>query len=354
MKRSIRSSRLVIALIAAVGGGCAGVPVHRHRLAPPPSALPGTPAQVYVKIPNLQTSSDFAVTFAGIICLAKDKSEEGSTAAAARLTPALSPRRTAMVLQGNPMSKHHEPLLGIDAHSLDQESRRELIISLRDLSGQTVHCDSVYCWARIRGVGIRIVGDHNADPNCETTCDPDYYTLTEDASFKKLVPPLGSFGYLRDEVCDEYFPQEPVDGCVRISGGELLAYPFKSFKQGRFVNPDGSGWPARQFADVVMWHGTTTGRAKVQIKSHATLDRFETVKMMDTGQPLRVAIVNLGHAHHTSTHFILNEKLFVNRGGHIPAIESDGVLDCDSNRESCYTSIVSLIDVPGCSNSQWP
>jgi hypothetical protein len=310
-----------------------------------------------VNVPDLQTSSNFAVTFAGIICLAEDEYEEGSTAATAPPTSGLRPRRTAMVLQGNLMNKRHEPLLGIDHHSLDQQGRRELIESLRDLSGQTVHCDSVYCWARIRGVGIRIAGDHDADPNCQTACGPDY-TVQEDASFQDLVPKLGSLAPglngLRAGICGDYFPREPVDGCVRISGGELLGYPFKSFKQGRFVNPDGSRQRAMQFADVIIWHGNTTGRAKVQIKSHATLDRFETVKMKDTGQPLRVAIINLGHAHHTSSHFVLNEKLFPNLAGHIPAIENDGVPDCDPTVKFCYTSIISLIDIAGCSNSQYP
>src|ERR1051325_4302116 len=306
MKRSVDSLRLLlIALVAVIGAGCGSAPVRRHRLAHLPSALVRPPGTGYVSIPDLQSSSNFAVTFAGIICITEDEYDEDS-APAAPPTSGLLPRRTAMVLQGNPMSKHHEALLGIETHSLDKESRRELMMSLRDLSGQTVHCDSVYCWARIRGIGIRIVGDHDADPECQVACDANY-TVKEDASFQDLVPKLGNLAlgsnYLRDDICEDYFPREPVDGCVRVSGGELLAYPFKSFKQGRFVNPNGSKQPPMQFADVVMWHGNTTGPARVQIKSHATLDRFETVKMKNTNQPLRVAIVNLGHAHHTSTHF---------------------------------------------------
>jgi uncharacterized repeat protein (TIGR01451 family) len=146
--------RFLIALVAAVGAGCVSAPVRRHRLTHGSSTVQ-RPADGFVNVPDLQNSSDFAVTFAGIICMAEDEYEDGP---AALPTSGLLPRRTALVLQGNPMSKHHEPLLGIEAHSLDRESRRDLMVSLRDLTGQTVHCDSVYCWARIRGIGIRIVG----------------------------------------------------------------------------------------------------------------------------------------------------------------------------------------------------
>ena len=197
MKRSIYLSRLLIALVAAVGAGCVSAPVRRHRLAHLPSALVRPPAIGHVNVPDLQSSSNFAVTFAGIICMTEDEYDEDSTAAAAPPTSGLLPRRTAMVLQGNPMNKHHEALLGIETHSLDREGRRELMVSLRDLSGQTVNCDSVYCWARIRGIGIRIVGDHDADPECQVACDPNY-TVKEDASFQDLVPKLGNLG--RDRI----------------------------------------------------------------------------------------------------------------------------------------------------------
>jgi len=356
MKRSIDVSRLLIALLVAAGAGCGSAPVHRHE--PAVAAMStgtGLGERRYVNVPDLQTASDFAVTFAGIICLAEDQYEKGPPPATSPPTspamlPAIRPRRTAMVLQGDPLNKPHVPLLGIEVHDLDRKSRRELIMSLRDLSGQTVRCDNVYCWARIRGVGIRIVGDGDADPNCEW-CNQDY-TVKEDPSFRDLVPKLRGLApgseSLRAQVCQDYFPQEPVDGCVRIAGGELLAYPFKSFQQGRFVNQ-----PPKQFADLVIWHGKTTGRAKVQIKSHATLDRFETVRMTDTGKPLRVAIVNLGDAHHTSRHFDLNKKLFYSRFD-IPRIENDGVPICNPDHEICYTSIMSLMDIAGCSNSQYP
>jgi hypothetical protein len=263
------------------------------------------------------------VTFDGINCFARDEQ---------------SYSRRALVIQGNFFTKRHTPVLGV--HNANKAS-------LERASGRYVECDQTYCWTRIAGLAMRVIGDR---------LDPSPITI-EDRSFKDLVPRLQTLvpSDFDDELMNVELPGRPVKGFFDIVGGTLYAFPFKSFKQGVFVYPDQTMCEPRQFADTVAWRGWRYGPARLQIKSRATDHRWVTVEMDRYDQPLRIAVVNVGHAHHTSSHFALNEKLYYDLEGHLPKILVDGVPDCDYTKKRCYTSsLMSLIDVPGCSNSQFP
>jgi hypothetical protein len=286
---------------------------------------------------NVMTATDFQVTFTGIICIGGGSEADPP-----------SPTRQAMMIHGNFFTKRHTPMLGV--YGADKAS-------LRKASGRSVKCDHTYCWTPIRGLRLRIVGDDDKPPVGGA--------VDEDPSFCDLVPRLasllpkqasGSSGYppMKYELCgdNEALPKQPVDGCFDIEGGTLMAYPFKSFQQGLFVFADGHQVGPLQFADVVAWHGQTIGTARLQIKSAATGSAWQTVKTKVDHVPLLIAAANLGHAHHTTTHFALNEKLYDHLKGHLPQILADGVPPCDPDRIYCYSSLTSLIDVVGCSNTR--
>ncbi len=278
---------------------------------------------------NLLTANDFQVTFTGIICFAGGS--EGS-----------SKSRQAMMIHGNFFTKRHTPKLGV--YGADEDS-------LRRASGRSVECDNTYCWTSIRGLRLRIVDDDHNPPNGDA--------VDEDPSFCDLVPRLKSL--LPPQTAQKYalcgddqagLPKSPVDACFDLDGGSLIAYPFKSFRQGRFVFSDGHQIRPLQFADVVAWYGHTNSAARLQIKSMATGNEWRTVKTAPSDKPLLVAVANLGHAHHTTTHFVLNEKLYGGLKQHLPAIVVDQVPPCDPDKTYCYTSLVSLVDVAGCSNTR--
>jgi hypothetical protein len=151
---------------------------------------------------------------------------------------------------------------------------------------------------------------------------------------------------------DSSLPKSPVAGCFDIAGGTLMAYPFKRFQQGRFVSQEGQVGPAVQFADVVIWHGQTAGIARLQIKSAGSGGVWRTVKSKIDHAPLLVAAANFGHAHHVTTHFVLNEKIYDHLTGKLPTIIADNVPPCDPEKVYCYTGVTSLIDVAGCSNTR--
>jgi hypothetical protein len=309
-------------------GECEGRPY-------PPISKPCTtaaPCVNEVKSPVLNNPNDFQVTFAGIICIGG-----GSEA-----RPTKSLKRQAMMIHGNWFTKRHTPMLGV--HNADKAS-------LRWASGQSVECDDhTYCWTPIIGLRLRIVGDKNSPPLGAA--------VYEDISFCDLVPRLGDLlpnQKLRyTEMCgDDYegLPRGAVDGCFDIEGGILIANPFKSFQQGMFVFADGHQSDPVQFADVVRWHGQTSGNARLQIRSAANGNEWKDVTILGS-EPLLVAAVNLGHAHHTTAHFVLNEKIYGHLSSHLPTIMADGVPPCNPAKVYCYTGMTSLIDVAGCSNTR--
>jgi hypothetical protein len=285
---------------------------------------------------NVTTATDFQVTFTGIICIGG-----GSEA-----TPYPSKKRQAMMIHGNFFTKRHTPMLGV--YGADKAS-------LQKASGRSVKCDHTYCWTPIRGLRLHIVGDDEKE-------HPIGDKVDEDPSFCDLVPRLKYLlpaqPTMRYELCgeDEHaLPKSPVDGCFDIEGGTLMAYPFKSFQQAKFIFGHGQPDPVQrplQFADVVAWHGQTAGTARLQIMSAATGYTWQTVKTNVDHVPLLVAVVNLGHAHHTTTHFVLNEKLYDQLIGHLPKIVPVPNEPCDPHKVHCYTSLTSLIDVAGCSNTR--
>lgn len=297
---------------------------------PPQVCPPGSAPCIYTTpATDLKTSSDFQVTFSGIIFMAEASDPN---------RPSLA--RQAMVIQGNLLSMRHEPLLGI--YGADPRS-------LEKASGHSVWCDQTYCWTRIHGIRIRIVGDDESAPVGKT--------VAEDASFRDLVPSITPLfakpRQVKFQLCgtSDRLPKEPVDGCFDLEGGQLIAYPFKSFQQGKFVFDKTHECAPRQFADIVVWHGTTNGIARVQIKSAAADSSWRIVKMKTDHIPLLVAVANVGSEHRSSKHFALNEKLYGRPAAHLPTIELSPY-PCDFDKVYCYASVTQLIDVVGCGNTK--
>jgi hypothetical protein len=245
-----------------------------------------------------------------------------------------------MMIHGNFFTKRHTPMLGV--HGADPES-------LRQASGHSVECDQTYCWTSVHGLRLRIVGDRDQPPIGSS--------VDEDDSFCDLVPRLRSLvSYapeMKYDLCpddDSTLPKSPVAGCFDLAGGTLMAYPFKRYQQGRFLFLDGQLSRPLQFADVVVWHGQTVGPAKLQIKSPNS-GVWRTVTTA-AHVPLLIAAANLGHAHHTTTHFALNEKIYDHLTGNLPKIIADNVPACDPMKVYCYAGLTSFIDVAGCSNTR--
>jgi hypothetical protein len=336
----LRAAGAVFFLVCVLSGSVAAkaaTPGHCSVDSYPPTKkpCPAGKAPCINPVPGatLSTDSDFQVTFSGIICFAGgEEANPGS--------PNLSPRQ-AMMIHGNFFTKRHTPKLGV---------YRAYKHDLQTASGRSVHCDQTYCWTSIRGLSVRIVGNDDKPP-----ADNPVY---EDKSFCELVPRLRDLlpnQAQKYELCGDSqvgLPKSPVDACFDLQGGTLIAYPFKSFQQGTFVFPDGYEIGPLQFADAVVWHGRTEGVARLQIKSRATSNQWRTVGTTDGRMPLLVAVANLGHAHHTTTHFTLNEKLYDGLHSHLPKIVVDQVSPCNPDETYCYSSPIPLIDIAGCSNTR--
>ena len=277
--------------------------------------------------------SDFLVTYAGIIAQAQIKRTINNVE---------KYHRRAIIIQGNAFGMRHEPLLGVYGAELG---------SLNNLAGQPVQfCDHYYCWVLIRGIEMRVVDE--VVINGAATAVPLTDSVDEDPSFVDLVPHLRNDqdidgGELSASLKTEDLPPPPADGYFEMAGGSLSACPF--VVEARFVH-NGTPHDCRQFASLVFWWGHTANRARLQIKSKN--GDWKTVKLKSDDLPLKVAIANLGTEHHTSRHFVLNEKIVANK---LPTIDTTYCSVCQPSADhKCYACTVSLNDIAGCSNSQWP
>jgi hypothetical protein len=323
--------RLTVAVIGALTWGCV--------MMAPPSI--GAESTVTTTNEDPPPNTQFFVDFSGIIVHVL-------------YPPDTQTFRRAVIIEAD-LFKPHSPTLYVPLPQ-DAKAQASLKASLRAATGKTPYCGKSQCRVRIGGIAMRIRGD-----------DPDKPSLTpadSTSSFKCLLPHLRSdpalnMGPIRGEHVKQGTPTQAMLpsgaalGYFEIENGLLDASPFE---QAGFFYPAGQACPAapsdptlcRQFADIVTWSGRTEGPATLEISSDDTAWKWKRIPIGNEG-PLMISVENLANEHaHTSEHFALNEKLFVNRK--LPQI-----CFCKNPPDPCAGGGINAINaVPGCSNSAWP
>ena len=327
---------VVIASLAALcTGGCASAP----PLAPAGPATIVTPATVAV-------TSMFSIDFQGIIVHTEVDANS----------------RRAVLIAGD-FGRQHTPLLAVIVPA-DPQKRRDLIVTLRDVTGKIPRCNGDQCFVAINGVSVRIRGDRDTRPQG---------ALTIDGSFDCLVPHLRAHPVNGGAIMPEadrvvatqraHLPSAPAVGFVEVENGTLSASAFEVtgyFKDATFLQciADGTAETecinrahCRQFAAGVTWQGTTDGPARLELASNHTAWRWESIPVANEG-PLMLYVENLAdRGHASSEHFGMTAKLLTNK--RIPEI---GVGCGAPDHPPCPIGPgpAATLAVPGCTDNQWP
>lgn len=306
---------------------------------PVPSSALGmelTPQDSATVSRSAPSASQFNVVFKGIIMHARFS-----------LDSKAPDQERAIIIEGTP-AMFHRPTLYVPP-SVD-------VTRLRDVTGQPVFCTATECSVLIDDISMRVSGKSGAsrqgpperlerfnclvphmrdDPNINPTLNLDPKDRME---LKRSVTAPG-------------LPGSFVSGFFELdSGGTLDACPFQDpghfFRKGA-VKTEG---PARHFAGLVQWSGSTDGDAILEIHSRQTNGEFVEIPIAHDGVPLEIRVENFPPGVHYASpkHFALNSRVLMNPN--LPEVEY-----APDPRDHCQDcGFQPKMSVPGCSDTGWP
>jgi hypothetical protein len=278
----------------------------------------------------------FEVSFSGIICHARWENSTNTTPPSC-YKPDL--QRRAIIIKGNHLTMRHHATLFFPL-SIPPNDKKDL----EKWAGHKVKCDVNTCGVRIDGLDMRIRGDGRQPPLGALDVTPVYcnsvpHLKTDTDIDGGDLDPL----YMSNDL-----PSGNAAGYFEIEGGGSLDACL--YRQGGiFVASDGKvlSHTCRRFADEVRWTGTTTGTATLEVRSRTTPNKDWQPVNINNSDKLFLRIETVTSAHGTPRHFALHEKVLVSK--RLPKI-----LPCDPADGTDVPCTSAFVDVPGCSDTNWP